>query len=68
MGKLKLKGRRITQLATSRAKAHHAELAESFLERLPLDSAGGRKWPRKKKKKKKSSTEKTMKISAALSA
>jgi hypothetical protein len=43
------------------AKAHHAELAESWLEHLPLDPAAP--WG-----KKKSSVEKTMKISAALSA
>lgn len=39
MGKLKLKGGRITELAALCAKAHRAELTRSFLEHLPLDSA-----------------------------
>ena len=39
MGKLKLRGGGITQLASLYAKVHRAELAQSFLEHLPLDSA-----------------------------
>lgn len=39
MGKPKLRGEGITQLATLYAKVHRAELAQGFLEHLPLDAA-----------------------------
>lgn len=39
MGKPKLRGGGITQLATLYAKVHRAALAQGFLEHLPLDAA-----------------------------
>lgn len=38
MGKPKLRGGGITQLATLYAKVHRAALAQGFLEHLPLDA------------------------------